>query len=164
MNISKAEFGQSGWNPFGSASRAVDKVAKGATAAVMASALGQQIEEGRKRQEEQNVAHTQHLERMKSMDVELEKFKTVAPHYMEERKARGEAKRRTEFYKMATEGAQPGTTVQLKMGDYASNLTKSTPPKPTPTSTPTPAKESKPKSNKPPRYYISTRSAKKGKK
>lgn len=122
-NISRAQFGKSSWNPFSSASKGIEKLGAAATAAVTASALGQQIEQSRKNQEAQNQAHMEHTERTQAADHEHELRRMTLEHVLSERSAKSGQKRLLEFHGQVTKHSEPGTAVEYKAGDTSAKFT-----------------------------------------
>ena len=140
-NISQAQFGQSSANPVRAGGGLFNRLGQIATAAVEASALGQQIEAHRQR-EDQN--------RRESLEAQHahEKWMAVGTHQMSEEAKDNAHKRTMEILKTTHKGSEPGTEYSLTSGDVSvrstkkkKNPTQSTTPtaEPAPTPEPTPA-------------------------
>ena len=113
MNISKAQFGNTSWNPFSAASRGVEKLGAAATNAVTNSALGQQIQASQQAAHEASAANLEH-----------DKWTTLATHVLGQEAATSEHNRRLEFFKTTTKHAEGGTPVGVTTGDYKASFTK----------------------------------------
>lgn len=119
MNISKAQFGNTSWNPFSAASRGIEKLGAAATTAVTNSALGQQIHA------QQQAAHEAHVA-ASTAQIDHEKWKTLAGHVLGQEAAENEQKRRLEYFTHTTKHAESGTPVGITTGDYEASFTKKT--------------------------------------
>ena len=148
-NISKAQFGKSDWNPFSAASKGIEKLGAAATAAVTASALGQQIQAHKEHIAASEQANRESTERMHmaSVNADLQKHassqefelkKMYVQHVLGEKSAKSAHKRLGEFHGQLARHSQPGTEVKYKAGDVSASFTKATP-KARPVKTETPA-------------------------
>ena len=90
MNISKAEFGNSTYNPAESAGRFGDWI----KSKVDASREAKEKKQAGAINLEAYRMGLESSERINAQNIELEKFKTIAPDYMKERSASREGKRR----------------------------------------------------------------------
>lgn len=128
MNISKAQFGNTSWNPFSAASRGIEKLGAAATTAVTNSALGQQIQASQQAADAASAAHLEHQTRTHEADLAHQKWQTLASHVLGQEAATSEHGRRLEFFKQTTKHAEPGTGVGVTTGDYKASFTKKTKP------------------------------------
>ena len=102
-------------------SKGIDKLGAAATAAVTASALGQQIEAHRQREE-----HNKRVADAAQQDHE--KWMAVGAHVMGEEAKDKQHQRNLEILKLTKKVSEPGTQMDVKTGDVSVRATKKTRP------------------------------------
>lgn len=124
MNVSKAQFGKTSWNPFSAVGKGIEKLGAAATNAVTTSALGQQIQASQQAADAASAAHLEHQTKLHAADIEHEKWKTLAAHVLGQEAATSEHGRRLEFLNQTKKHAEGGTGVDVTVGDYKASFTK----------------------------------------
>jgi hypothetical protein len=124
MNVSKAQFGNTSWNPFSAASRGIEKLGAAATTAVTNSALGQQIQASHAAEQAASAAHLEHQGKLHADELEHDKWRTLAAHVLGQEAATSEHGRRLEFFNQTRKHAEGGTGVDVTVGDYKASFTK----------------------------------------